>query len=333
MLPRRSRQATDRLPTAVLVSNCWCTLASLKTTPREIYALLFSVVALAAALVGLRELPYSTSWIEAASEIEAGVTPTPGFQVGGLAWPISEYAIAPSLEPFRAQFLKYCEGSDGVEAALCASRELARHSPLGEPRHEFVDAQYDPAAVLQEHLDGAPGHCTTRSALVTVQLLAVGIPARVVQVLPTDGSGHNVLSVWDSKIGWSLVDPSVPGLVTRDGDAVAARELLDDATSITISPDVSVAGTAALINPAMTSAATVLFPEPWLYLRTGPRVARWPFRGSFARIGKAQLSLGPTQKIVALSALALLVTAGFTSVRLLLVLSARARANRSRAGA
>src|SRR5262249_35764448 len=36
----------------------------------------------------------------------------------------------------------------------------------------------------------------------------------------------------------------------------------------------------------------LFYPEPWLYLRTGPRVAPWPFRGAFARLGSGPLDFG-----------------------------------------
>lgn len=272
------------------------------------------MVALAAEVEALRRLPYSTSWIEEVSETELGLAPTPDFEIGGLKWPVVEYAVASALEPFRKVFTEHCGGTEGIDAALCASRHLAGQSPIGAPRHEFVDANYDPIAVLEEHLQGAPGHCTTRSALVAAELLSVGIPARLVQLIPAAGGGHNIFSVWDVKEGWTLIDPTVPGVVTKTGHATSTRELLRYPTAVSVSSSGAPTTSAAGPSPALSTAETALYPEPWLYLRVGPRAAQWPFRGTFARIRRDRLTLGPLQKILffasATTLMALVVIAG-----------------------
>ncbi len=40
----------------------------------------------------------------------------------------------------------------------------------------------------------------------------------------------------------------------------------------------------------------MLFPEPWLYVRSGNRSAPWPFRGRFLCVGLGHWQLGPAQK-------------------------------------
>jgi hypothetical protein len=42
----------------------------------------------------------------------------------------------------------------------------------------------------------------------------------------------------------------------------------------------------------------LMYPEPWLYLRTGPRISRWPFHGGFAHVGPWQWELGPAQVVL-----------------------------------
>jgi len=42
----------------------------------------------------------------------------------------------------------------------------------------------------------------------------------------------------------------------------------------------------------------VLFPEPWLHVRSGSRSAPWPFRGRFLRVGLGHWQLGPAQKFL-----------------------------------
>lgn len=264
----------------------------------KIGVLLGLLLLISAELAALRRLQYSTSWIEGVSESDVGAPPTPDFRIGTLSWPVSEYAAEPALEPFRKEFSEHCRGTQGIDAALCAARALAARSPMGVPRHEFVDARYDPVAVLEEHLQGAPGHCVTRSSLIAAELLSVGIPARVVQFLPPSGEGHTILSVWDAGEGWTLMDPTVPGAVTRNGRATTAVQLLKDPSGVSVSR-VGGAGTASVAaSIALNTAEAALYPEPWLYMRVGPHAASWPFRGAFARIGAAPLTLGPLQKIL-----------------------------------
>ena len=52
----------------------------------------------------------------------------------------------------------------------------------------------------------------------------------------------------------------------------------------------------------------VLYPEPWLYLRQGQRVAPWPFRGHYARVGPVRLVMGPLQQALHLAIPALLLS-------------------------
>lgn len=272
----------------------------------------------------LRRLPYSTTWIEGVSETDDDVAPTPDFRIGTLSWPVSEYAVDPALEPFRKKFSEHCRGTQGVDAALCAAHALAARSAMGEPRHEFVDAQYDPVAVLEEHLQGTSGHCTTRSSLVAAELLSVGIPARVVQIFPASLQGHTILSVWDAREGWALIDPTVPGVVTRNGHVATTTQLLQDssATLVSVGADRAASVDAAV---ALRTAETALYPEPWLYMRVGARAARWPFRGTFARIGRVRAVLGPLQKLLLVSSSVTLLTLAVSAARLLLSAVARLR--------
>lgn len=307
-----STVSLSTLPRSPSGPGDWCTLARLKTPFHTIRLSLICGLALVIELFVLRELPYSTSWIEAVTESEVASKPTPNFRIGSSVWLVDQYAKEPSLEPFREEFERTCSGKAGVEAGICAAAALAERSPLGNPRSEFVDASYDPVQVLADHLGGAPGHCTTRSALVAAELLAVGIPARVVQVVPAEGSGHNILGVWDAERGWMLIDPSVPGIVTLDGVSATTRQLLRSPASV----GVFSSGTlipAAETNAALRGAETALYPEPWLYMRVGPRAASWPFRGVFARIGRERILLGSAQKLlagsIAVTGAALLVTA------------------------
>jgi len=160
---------------------------------------------------------------------------------------------------------------------------------------------------------GAPGHCLTRSAILATELLSVGIPARVVQMVPARAKGHTLVEVWDDAMGWTVVDPSTGGYVTGAARRGSAVELLVDPAVIEWRPfgsaPVSTAASEAYRHHFQSLlAGNLLYPEPWLYLRLGKRAAPWPFRGQYARVGPAFLALGPLQELLlwAIPGLALL---------------------------
>lgn len=279
-----------------------------------------TVIALAGCAFASIKLPNTTSWIDAGDPAEAARTPSPDFSIGSLTWHVREYAAAPELQPFRGEFNKACAGKRGLDAALCASEDLASHSPFAAPEHEFTDASYDPAADLARHLAGRRGHCMTRSALVADELLSVGIPARVVQVIPRDGEGHNVISVWDERQGWVYVDGSYMGHLEIDGDGASAAEALAAPSRAHFEPVSSSAAPAPFYERTPFD-GTVLYPDPWLYLRVGRSAAPWPFRGRFVRIGYAAPTLGPLQNALRVAmlilAMALVAWTGRASLRAL----------------
>ena len=242
--------------------------------------------------LALKALPYSTSWIERVSEDQVLLAPGEKFRAGDLVWDMNSYRLAPTLQPFRDTFGTPCAGKRGLEAARCVSDVIKAKSPRGDPTVEFVDAQFDPAASLRAHMEGAPGHCTTRSAMTATGLLALGVPARIVQVLPRESKGHNLIEVWDLERGWLLFDPHFDSSYLLGDSFLSAvrlsqiqgglrwRRLMEG------QPD-----------PNMFAGATINYPEPWLYTRVGERVAHWPFRGSFAQIGPTQFRFGPAQRL------------------------------------
>jgi len=48
-------------------------------------------------------------------------------------------------------------------------------------------------------------------------------------------------------------------------------------------------------DPSSLFRGHIAYPEPWLYLRTGSRFARWPFRAKFIELGAWQWRMGPAQ--------------------------------------
>lgn len=270
-------------------------------------ALVFSTL-IALQLAALKALPYSTSLLEDVSPNEAVTQsqhPEGGFNIGPLRWDIPSYVTDPRLEPFRRYFYENCDGQTGVTAALCLSDKFAEQFPFGEPLDDFFKADYDPAASLVAHTQkGEPGHCVTRSGLVAATLLAVGIPACVVQLVPRHAPGHNIFSVWDESYGWVAIDPS-NGYMIGDkrgpSSAIEALQSPEAVKSYRLGEEPKASKSLNIVyegEGASLFRGHLIYPEPWLYLRTGVRAANWPFRGVFVHIGPWQWWVGPAQRLL-----------------------------------
>jgi hypothetical protein len=175
------------------------------------------------ALAFVVKLPYRSSEIVRAVEATEPSPDVEGrFQVGDMTWDTALFAHEPKLEPLRVYFRAHCDGRAGGAAATCLSDQFVREFPQGDPVHELFDTAYDPAADLAAHASGEPGHCVTRSGLITSILLSVGIPARVVQMVTPKWEGHTVMSVWDAAHGWMAFDPSWGAFLSLDGKPASA---------------------------------------------------------------------------------------------------------------
>lgn len=243
----------------------------------------------------LKALPYSSSLIRHVPSDTHATPSDTGFDVGGFRWDLTAYRADPTLEPLRAYRREQCGDRRGYAAALCLTSALLRDVPYGAPPTEFFDTTYRPERALALHIAGAPGHCTTRSGLLAASLLAEGDPARVVQFVPLRPiSGHNAVEVWDTSAGWVLIDPSFGSVPLRNGSPTSISTAASSAVvwswpvgKDTRRPDDE------LIHSA------ILYPEPWLYMRTGPRVAVWPFRGAFVQTeGGVPWNVGPAHRVV-----------------------------------
>ncbi len=258
------------------------------------WSLVASAVATFVSVVAMVRLPGRTAshrWVDAA---EASAAPSPeGFVIGDLRWDLVRLQADPRLEPLRSFMASVCPGRDGLHSAVCLSNELSRRFANAPPTREFFDASYDPAVDLQSHLAGEPGHCTTRSGLSASILLASGIPARQVQI--TAGLGHNVLEVYDAKLGWVIFDPTFGVAYAKHGDTtpISAR----DAVTVQKMVPVSLGMSSSDLSDAPHEVRDAIYPDPWLYTRSGRRAARWPFRGRFVHIGSPTFGFGLGQEI------------------------------------
>ena len=142
------------------------------------------------------------------------------------------------------------------------------------------------------------GGSVPRSGILATMLLASGVPARVVQLVGP-GFGHTVVEVWD--YGWRLYDPMLAGAF---GDASSLLGAADLATARTLGlvelgtrPAGTFPATKIFGDQARLQAVTILYPEPYLYLRSGRRVASFPYRGAFATVERPGSVLGPGQRL------------------------------------
>ena len=263
-------------------------------TPLITAGLLFTALAGLSAH-SLIALPNSTSSLHVATMDEARAAPAPNFRMGRLVWEMAVFSRARELSPFRELFRVTCGQRTGSTAAECLVRHLALTVPFGRPSEEFVQPEFDPRRHLERHLAGEPGHCLTTAAIATSALLAVGIPARIVQVVSKNGMGHTLIGVWDSERGWVLVDSLTGGPVTNHGHPVPSWAFLDAPRL-----DLQVTGLRSALSPLREMARQelqVLYPEPWLYTRVGRRFAPWPFRGEFAVLERTSWQIGVGQTV------------------------------------
>ncbi len=265
-----------------------------------------------AQLLLLKALPNASGLLETIP-METEESPTPDFHLGSVVWDVRGYAGDASLEPFRAYFQTHCAGKTGREAAQWLADALRAAIPLGEPRRQFLySPTYDPATELAAHLNGEPGYCVTLSGFLAATLLAEGIPARVVQFVPEanlrlgqskEVGGHTVIEVWDKTGGWSIVDPTYDGcpyIGDHPCSAFAALESPDKVRWVPTRTMQTSSGAATFYETTAFALrhGRLRYPEPWLYMRTGPRASYFPFRGKFVIVGPPSWKYGPAQNVL-----------------------------------
>jgi hypothetical protein len=248
-----------------------------------LYALLAFTFALSVLAV-TKALPYATCLMAYADIATAASDPSHGFSIESVRWDLEHFSSAPELAPFRRYFFERCGGQTGTQAAICLSQAFDHAFPFGTPKHEFLERNFDPVSNFEAHLSGEPGHCVSRSAMLATTLLSVGIPARVVSFTPRSGwGGHTLVEVW-AGADWVAVDPSKVGLVGSSRPNSAAEIKRVSRSLRLFNADGSVRQDPYPLSPSVASGELV-YPEPWLYTRTGPRFSFWPFRGRFVQVG------------------------------------------------
>jgi len=245
----------------------------------------FLAFALAVSVLAVtKTLPYASFLMANTDTALAASDPSHGFSIGSVRWEVRQFSSAPGLAPFRRYFLETCGSQTGPQAAMCLSEAFDRAFPAGRPKHEFLERHFDPVANFEAHLSGQPGHCVNRSGMVATTLLSVGIPARVASFSPRTGwGGHTLVEVWAGS-DWVVVDPTEMGLIgsTRPSSAVQIKRMSESLRLF--NKDGSVRQDPYLLSESIARGELV-YPEPWLYTRTGPRFSFWPFRGRFIQVG------------------------------------------------
>lgn len=269
---------------------------------------LLSIAAIVLSGLWLVMLPGTTALYRFVDQVDVPATAV-DFSVPPLHWPIDTYQRAPSLALYRETFAEHCASvtnmtsNRGLAAAHCISDLLAKRFVHRTPRSEFFAQQYSPQEALRAHLGGAQGHCTSRAGLAATMLLAVGIPARVVQVLNPNAGGHTLIEVFTDE-HWVAVDPSY-GVVLGDGtSSLSLSEALD-------APDVLARERWVSPDPASVFAlnsyqyfkrelgARMMIPDPWMYTRVGTTGAPWPYRATVLVEGPPALAFGVQNWIAA----------------------------------
>lgn len=250
---------------------------------QRLYVLLAFVLAFSVLTVA-KTLPYA-SFLMASTDIgDTTSDPGHGFSVGSVRWDVEQFSNAPVLASFRRYFLEECGGQTGTGAALCLAEAFDRAFPAGTAKHEFLERRFDPVTDFKAHLSGQPGHCVNRSAMLATTLLSVGIPARVASFTPRSGwGGHTLVEVW-AGADWVAVDPTDVGLVGSIRPSSAARMKRTSGSLRLFNADGSVRQDHYPLSPSVERGELV-YPEPWLYTRTGPKFSFWPFRGKFIQVG------------------------------------------------
>ena len=231
-----------------------------------------------------RTLPYSASIVANTGTTSAASDPSHGFSIGSVRWEIAQFSSAPGLAPFRRYFFETCRGQTGTQAAMCLSKAFDRAFPSGTPKHEFFERHFDPVTNFKAHLSGQPGHCVNRSGMLATTLLSVGIPARVVSFTPRTGwGGHTMVEVWAGS-DWVSVDPTEVGLVgsVRPSSAAEIKSMSDSLRLF--NEDGSVRQDPYVLSESIAS-AEIVYPEPWLYTRTGPGFRSGHFEENLFRSG------------------------------------------------
>ena len=263
----------------------------------------------------LGRLQYSRALLDRISVEEASRTTDP-LALGPLRWDPRLYAGQPRMAPFAALTRKHCPDRTPLETARCLGAFMATKFQHGMPSTELFEAHFDPVEVLNRHLAGAPGHCVSRSAILATALLASGMPARMVQLVgqpPGRLVGHNAIEVYDPAAGWVFFDPTFGGEVVATPGAVRAIPLFATAVSLQWVPSAPVPGTvggetldggAQYTGAGPVFTGHVVYPEPWLYTRVGPKLAPAPFQARFLVVGPASWTFstqGPLRAAIVLT--------------------------------
>jgi hypothetical protein len=267
------------------------------------------------------KLPLRTVDLRVVDVRDTDTAPVNGaFRLGPVTWDMNAYALDPALEPLRVFFAEQCAPRAGLDAARCVSDVFAARFQHGPPADEPFARAYDPVGDFRRHMAGEPGHCVTRSALISGILLASGIPARFVQFVHPN-AGHNLMEVWDRRHGWVFFDPTLGTVFSAKAGPRSAFQALVGADGEEVrvaTPAKSVEIYAGLRGPEIT----LRYPEPWSYMRVGPRAATWPYRAVSVTVGANPWDNGRAQRAY------LAATAGFALLSVGFLFAAARRASR-----
>jgi hypothetical protein len=259
-------------------------------------------------MISLEKLDYTRARVELIGLQDALRPPLP-LHLGPLRWDAPQDGLGPSTSPLSGFVRASCTApAPPLTLAACLTSALASRCPHGPTVLAILDPATEYPSTVSGHLAGQPCDGTTRSSILAAALLRAGVPARLVHMTnPSAGITHTAIEVLDRKRGWQLFDPLFAGTVTASAGGSAAavitaspeeirfQQLADTPAGVGVDLD----GQRFYLGaPGKPRATHLVYPEPWLYTRSGQPTAPWPFVARYVVAGPPSWSLGIGQHVL-----------------------------------
>ncbi len=272
-----------------------------KRAARETWVIVLATV-LALQTISLDRLGYARTRLQQV-DLDDALRPADPLQLAALRWDTPAVVEGSAADHLRAFARGRCAGpAAAIERAVCLSNALATRCPHGRPPRSLLDPAADHLALVASHLAGRPCDPATRASLLAAALLATGTPARLVHMTnPSVEISHPAIEVHDPQRGWILFDPLFAGTVSTPAGSSAAAVISALPSSIHFQRLAQIpTSTGRNLDgqrfyqgaPDKPRATHLIYPDPWLYTRSGPRAASSPFNAQYVVAGPPSWSLG-----------------------------------------
>jgi hypothetical protein len=281
-------------------------------------------------MISLEKLDYTHARVELVGLQDALRPPLP-LHLGPLRWDAPPDGHAPATSALPGFVRASCMvPAPPLELAACLTNALASRCPHAPTGRTVLDPAREYPSMVSRHLAGQPCDGPARSGMLAAALLVAGVPARLVHMTnPSAGITHTAIEVLDGERGWQLFDPLFAGTVTASAGGSAAAVTMAGPEEIRFDRIANPpAGVGVDLDgqgfyegiPGKPRATHLVYPEPWLYTRSGQPTAPWPFAARYVVAGPLSWSLGIGQRV-----LCGLVPLTFAGLAVVFVLDLRAR--------